>query len=98
MAGASPTAIAPALTLAQTYRQIQRYRSATLYGDGNGLGVIDSEMPNIRRRLGVWRPGMTLPLPPHCPRLHLVRTALWCGPAIFWSRRRRPSGQGCIFR
>ncbi|WP_442679768.1 hypothetical protein ACSBM8_00755 [Sphingomonas sp. ASY06-1R] len=86
---AEPTADAPfaywvtvnALTPAQTYRQILRYRSATRYGDGNGLEVIDSEMLNIQRRLGVWRPGMRLPLPPHCPQPRLIRTELWCGPS-----------------
>jgi hypothetical protein len=47
----------------RTYRQVLRYRSATHYGDGNSLAVIDSEMPNIERRLGLWRPGSPLPLP-----------------------------------
>jgi hypothetical protein len=68
-----------ALTPAYTYRQVLRYASATRYGDGNPLGVIDSEMPNIQRQLGIWRPGMPLPLPPHCRKPRLVRTALWCG-------------------
>ena len=45
------------------YRQVLRYRSATLYGDGNPLAVIDSEMPNIQRRLGLWTPGEPLPTP-----------------------------------
>lgn len=67
-----------ALTPAYTYRQVLRYGSATIYADGNPLGVIDSEMPNIQRRLGLWHPGMKLPLPAHCPKPHLVRTALWC--------------------
>lgn len=61
------------------YRQVLRFRSATTYGDGNPLAVIDSEMPNIQRRLGIWHPGMALPLPARaCPRAHLVRGALWC--------------------
>jgi len=67
-----------ALTPAYTYRQVLRYPSATIYNDGNPLGVIDSEMPNILRRLGLWHPGMSLPVPPHCPKPHLVRTELWC--------------------
>jgi len=65
------------------YRPIIKYRSATLYNDGNTLAVIDSEMPNIERRLGVWRPGAPLPLPvggtKACPKPHLKGMALWCG-------------------
>jgi hypothetical protein len=61
------------------YRQVLRYRSATHYGDGNPLAVIDSEMPNIQRRLGLWRSGAPLPLPARkCPKPHLVHTVLWC--------------------
>jgi hypothetical protein len=61
------------------YRQVLHFRSATRYGDGNALGVIDSEMPNIKQRLGLWRPGAPLPLPAGpCPHPHLVHTALWC--------------------
>ncbi len=57
-----------------------RYRSATRYGDNNPLAVIDSEMPNIQQRLGVWRPGLKLPVPAGaCRRPHLVRMELWCG-------------------
>ena len=63
---------------AYSYRQLLRYRSATIYGDGNPLGVIDSEMPNIQRRLGLWHAGMPLPLPPHCAKPHLIRAELWC--------------------
>lgn len=62
------------------YAQVLRYRSATRYGDGNPLPVIDSEMPNIQQRLGLWRAGKPLPLPARpCPRPHLVGMALWCG-------------------
>lgn len=61
------------------YAQVLRYRSATRYGDGNSLAVIDSEMPNIQQHLGLWQPGAPLPLPAgSCPRPHLVRSALWC--------------------
>lgn len=61
------------------YKQDVRFRSATIYGDGNPLAVIDSEMPNILKRLGLWRPGMDLPLPAApCPRPHLANEALWC--------------------
>ncbi len=67
------------LSKAYLFRQVLRYRSATHYGDGNPLAVIDSEMPNIQRRLGLWRPGKPLPLPEkHCGNPHLVNAALWC--------------------
>jgi hypothetical protein len=67
------------LTADYRYKQLLRYRSATTYGDGNPLAVIDSEMPNILLRLGLWRPGQPLPLPAgRCPHPHLVKTELWC--------------------
>jgi hypothetical protein len=66
------------LTPAYTYRQVLHYPSATRYGDLNPLAVIDSEMPNFLQRLGLWRPGMPLPVPARCRRPHLVRTELWC--------------------
>jgi hypothetical protein len=66
----------------RAYRQVLRYRSATRYNDGNSLAVIDAEMPNIKRRLGLWRPGSPLPLPKgaarRCPRPHLKGAELWC--------------------
>lgn len=62
-----------------TYGQALRYRSATRYGDNNPLAVIDAEMPDIQRRLGLWHPGQPLPLPAKgCPNPHLLRGALWC--------------------
>jgi hypothetical protein len=62
------------------FKQALRYRSATRYADGNPLAVIDSEMPNMAQRLGLWRPGAPLPLPARaCPTPHLVKGALWCG-------------------
>ena len=67
------------LTDSYDYRQILRYRSATHYGDGNPLAVIDSEMPNIERRLGLWRPGEPLPLPTgNCRIPSLIHSELWC--------------------
>jgi hypothetical protein len=61
------------------YHQVLRYRSATRYGDGNPLSVIDSEMPNLQQRLGLWHPGSTLPLPARpCPQPRLIGGALWC--------------------
>jgi hypothetical protein len=62
-----------------TYKQVLHYRSATRYADGNPLPVIDSEMPNIERRLGLWHPGMPLPIPTHpCPNPRLSHAELWC--------------------
>ena len=67
------------LTPAHGYRQVLHYLSATSYNDGNSLAVIDSEMPNIEKRLGLWHPGSPLPLPAgHCPRPQLKGMALWC--------------------
>lgn len=72
------------LTPAGAYRQALRYRSATLYNDGNTLAVIDSEMPNIESRLGLWRPGQPLPTPDvtgdgkPCLKPTLRHTELWC--------------------
>jgi hypothetical protein len=61
------------------FKEVLRYRSATRYGDGNPLAVIDSEMPNMAQRLGLWKPGSPLPLPVGaCPSPHLVKMALWC--------------------
>lgn len=66
------------LTPAYAYKQVLRYRSATRYGDGNPLAVIDSEMPNIESHLGLWKPGAPLPAPAKCAHPHLVEQALWC--------------------
>ncbi|WP_322965955.1 hypothetical protein [Sphingomonas fuzhouensis] len=61
------------------YAPVLRYRSGTRYGDGNPLAVIDSEMPEILRRMQLWRPGSALPLPDHaCPKPRLVARVLWC--------------------
>lgn len=68
-----------ALTPQYTYRTALRYRSATHYGDNNPLTVIDSEMPNIEGHLGIWRPGMALPLPSGpCRKPRLIHMELWC--------------------
>ncbi len=61
------------------FAPILRYRTATRYGDGNALSVIDSDMPNLQKRLGLWRPGQPLPVPAaKCPKPHLVKMELWC--------------------
>ena len=64
----------------RTYRRALRYRSATRYGDGNSLAVIDSEMPNIETRLGLLKPGSPLPLPSGkpCRSPRLKQAELWC--------------------
>jgi hypothetical protein len=59
-------------------RSALRYRSATRYGDGNHLAVIDSETPGILRRMGLWRPGDPLPAPPGCDRPVLRHGEEWC--------------------
>ena len=62
------------------YRPVLRYRSVTRYGDGNPLAVIDSDMPEMQRRLGLWRPGRPLPIPARCAAPRLEDRELWCGP------------------
>ncbi len=66
------------------YAEVLRYRSNTRYGDGNPLAVIDSEMPETLRRLGLWKPGDPLPVPPKmprgCNRLVLRKGVEWCEP------------------
>ncbi len=67
------------------YRQVLRFGSATRYNDGNPLAVIDSEMPGIERRLGLWKPGAPLPAPrlmgdgKPCLSPKLKHGELWCG-------------------
>jgi hypothetical protein len=64
------------------YGRILRYRGLTHYSDGNPLAVADSEMPEILRRLGLWKPGDPLPVPPHLPRgcrdLFMRHGEEWC--------------------
>jgi hypothetical protein len=64
------------------YEQVLRYRSLTRYSDGNPLAVTDSEMPEILRRLGLWKPGDRLPVPPEVPHgcrdLFMRRGEEWC--------------------
>ena len=72
------------LNPAGAYRQVLRYRSATLYNDSNPIAVIDSEMPNIERRLGLWEPGQRFPTPDvgggkPCLKPALRNSELWCG-------------------
>lgn len=66
------------------YAQVFKYRGATGYADGNILAVIDSQMPETLRRLGLWKEGDPLPLPPRLPRgcatLVLRKGLAWCQP------------------
>ncbi len=76
--------VVEALTQAGAYRQALRYRSATHQNDGNPLAVIDSEMPTIERRLGLWKLGDPLPSPASagdgkpCAKPTLRHSELWC--------------------
>lgn len=64
------------------YQRILRYRGHTGYSDGNPLAVADSEMPEILRHLGFWKPGDVLPAPAHLPRgcshLYMRADEEWC--------------------
>jgi hypothetical protein len=64
------------------YERVLRYRSLTRYSDGNALAVADSDMPEILRRLGLWKAGDPLPVPPRrpagCRDLFLRRGEEWC--------------------
>ena len=64
------------------YAPVLRYRSRTGYGDGNPLAVIDSEMPDILKRLGLWKTGEPLPkpavMPAACHRLEMRAGVEWC--------------------
>ena len=66
------------------YSRTLRYRGRTGYGDGNSLAVIDSEMPETLRRMGLWKTGDALPVPPSlpagCMRLVLRGGVEWCEP------------------
>jgi hypothetical protein len=59
-----------------------RYRSRTGYNDGNPLSVIDAEMPEILRRLNMWKVGDSLPQPLErpagCKSLELRHGVEWC--------------------
>jgi hypothetical protein len=61
---------------------VLRYRGDTGYGDGNPLAVIDSEMPETLRRLGLWKTGDPLPVSPRlsggCTRLVMRKSVEWC--------------------
>lgn len=66
------------------YVCVLRYRTRTGYNDGNPLAVIDSEMIDILRRMGKWKPGRPFPKPAdppdNCDKLELRKGVLWCAP------------------
>jgi hypothetical protein len=66
------------------YSRVLKYRGNTGYGDGNPLAVIDSEMPETLRRLGLGKTGDALPVPPsmpgRCTRLVTRKGVEWCEP------------------
>jgi hypothetical protein len=66
------------------YSRVLSYRGNTRYGDGNPLAVIDSEMPETLRRLGLWKTGDALPVPRRmprgCTRLLMRKGVEWCEP------------------
>jgi hypothetical protein len=68
--------------VAGMYARVLAYGGGTRYGDGNPLAVIDSEMPETLRRLGLWKPGDALPVPPRmpaaCTRLVMRKGVEWC--------------------
>jgi hypothetical protein len=89
---AYPTGDAPFTYFVEVYKRTSdseyslalRYRGHTGYGDGNPLAVIDSEMPETLRRLGLWKTGDALPVPPRmpggCTRLVMRKGVEWCEP------------------
>jgi hypothetical protein len=71
-------------TFDSEYSQTLKYRGHTGYGDRNPLAVIDSEMAETLRRLGLWKIGDVLPVPPRmprgCTRLTMRKGVEWCEP------------------
>ncbi len=66
--------------------RVLRYSGNTRYGkDGNPLAVIDSEMPETLRRLGLWKTGDALPVPAeNASRMYAARDAQRC--RVVWNR------------
>jgi hypothetical protein len=64
------------------YREILNYAGNSKYNDGNPIPVIDAEMPEIERRLNIWKPGDPLPTPTRtqCSKLELRHGIEWCQP------------------
>jgi hypothetical protein len=63
------------------YSRVLRYRSRTRYADSNALAVIDSDMPELLRRLSLWRIGDPLPVPSSnvkCAHPVMRKGEEWC--------------------
>ena len=77
---AYPTSDAPFTYFVEVYKRTSdseyslalRYRGHTGYGDGNPLAVVDSEMPETLRRLGLLKTGDALP----------AVVGIWCRLAL----------------
>jgi hypothetical protein len=61
-------------------RELLSYDGHSRYNDGNAMPVIDAEMPEIERRLGLWEPGDPLPVPvrTQCRSLEMKHGVEWC--------------------
>ena len=61
-------------------RELLSYDGHSKYNDGNAMPVIDAEMPEIERRLGLWEPGDPLPVPvrTQCRSLEIKHGVEWC--------------------
>ncbi len=68
------------LTDSEKYKKILDYMGNSKWDDGNTLAVIDAEMPEIERRLGIWKPGQALPLETtvDCKKLEYRSGMEWC--------------------
>ena len=62
------------------FKEVLSYDGNSKYNDGSGLPVIDAEMAEIERRLGLWKPGDPLPAPvrTYCDTLELRHGVEWC--------------------
>jgi hypothetical protein len=61
-------------------RELLSYDGHSKYNDGNAMPVIDAEMPEIEKRLGLWKPGDPLPVPvrTQCRSLEMKHDVEWC--------------------
>lgn len=66
------------------YARVLHYRGKTRYGGENRMEVVDSEMLEIMKRMGLWKTGDALPVPPRMPTgcrvIEERKGELWCRP------------------